>query len=64
VLEHRSRDLLVGSQRSNDTGFERVVYDYAFDPANLPQWAPGLGSSVEHVDGQFRHNLGTFLATR
>lgn len=26
------------------------VYDYASDPANLPQWAPGLGSSVEKVD--------------
>jgi hypothetical protein len=26
------------------------VYDYAFDPANLPQWAPGLGRSVENVD--------------
>ena len=25
------------------------VYDYAGDPANLPQWAPGLGSSVEKV---------------
>jgi hypothetical protein len=30
------------------------VYDYASEPANLPQWAPGLGSSVEHVgDGWF-----------
>jgi hypothetical protein len=28
-------------------------YDYASDPANLPQWAPGLGSSVENVDGQW-----------
>jgi hypothetical protein len=26
------------------------VYDYASDPANLPHWAPGLGSSVENVD--------------
>jgi hypothetical protein len=25
------------------------VYDYASDPANLPRWAPGLGSSVEKV---------------
>jgi hypothetical protein len=25
------------------------VYDYASDPANLPQWAPGLGSPVEKV---------------
>jgi Polyketide cyclase / dehydrase and lipid transport len=29
------------------------VYDYAADPANLPQWAPGLGSSVEKIDGQW-----------
>jgi hypothetical protein len=29
------------------------VYDYASDPANLPNWAPGLGSSVEDVDGQW-----------
>jgi Polyketide cyclase / dehydrase and lipid transport len=29
------------------------VYDYASDPANLPQWAPGLGSSVENVDGKW-----------
>jgi hypothetical protein len=29
------------------------VYDYASDPANVPQWAPGLGSSVEKVDGRW-----------
>ena len=29
------------------------VYDYAADPANLPQWAPGLGSSVENSAGQW-----------
>jgi hypothetical protein len=29
------------------------VYEYASDPANLPQWAPGLGSSVEQVDGRW-----------
>ncbi len=29
------------------------VYEYACDPANLPNWAPGLGSSVENVDGQW-----------
>jgi hypothetical protein len=29
------------------------VYAYARDPANLPQWAPGLGSSVEQVNGQW-----------
>jgi hypothetical protein len=26
------------------------VYGYASDPANLPQWAPGLGSSVELIN--------------
>ena len=30
-----------------------VVYAYASDPANLPRWAPGLGSSVTEVDGQW-----------
>lgn len=29
------------------------VYAYARDPANLPQWAPGLGSSVEQVKGHW-----------
>jgi hypothetical protein len=31
----------------------REVYDYASQPANLPQWAPGLGTSAEHVDGRW-----------
>ncbi len=29
------------------------VYEYASDPVNLPTWAPGLGTSVEQVDGQW-----------
>ena len=29
------------------------VYDYASDPANIPEWAPGLGTAVEEVDGQW-----------
>jgi hypothetical protein len=29
------------------------VYEYASDPANLPRWAPGLGDSVENVDGRW-----------
>ena len=29
------------------------VYDYIANPANLPQWAAGLGSSVARVDGQW-----------
>jgi hypothetical protein len=31
----------------------RDVYDYASDPSHLPEWAPGLGSSIELVDGQW-----------
>ncbi len=29
------------------------VYEFAVEPANLPRWAPGLGSAVEQVDGQW-----------
>jgi hypothetical protein len=29
------------------------VYAFASNPANIPQWAPGLGSSVEQVEGQW-----------
>ncbi|MCA2218744.1 SRPBCC family protein [Wangella sp. NEAU-J3] len=29
------------------------VYDYASDPARLPEWAPGLGTSIALVDGQW-----------
>jgi len=29
------------------------VYEYAADPANLPEWARGLGSAVESADGRW-----------
>jgi hypothetical protein len=29
------------------------VYAYASNPANLPEWAPGLGSSIDEIDGQW-----------
>jgi hypothetical protein len=29
------------------------VYEYASNPANLPAWAPGLGTAVEQVDGRW-----------
>ncbi|GAB3932698.1 SRPBCC family protein [Kribbella albertanoniae] len=29
------------------------VYAYASNPANLPEWAPGLCSSIEQVDGDW-----------
>jgi hypothetical protein len=35
------------------------VYEYASDPANLPQWAPGLGHSVANVDGQWFVETGS-----
>lgn len=31
----------------------REVYDYAADPGHLPEWAPGLATTVEQVDGQW-----------
>jgi hypothetical protein len=38
------------------TRIERLadeVYDYAVDPANLSKWAPGLGSCVDNIDGNW-----------
>ncbi|MGP3977974.1 SRPBCC family protein [Streptomyces sp. 8N114] len=29
------------------------VYAYASDPANVPSWAQGLGSSIEKIDAQW-----------
>ena len=29
------------------------VYEFVVDPANIPSWAPGLGSAVENVDGHW-----------
>src|ERR1700761_4509016 len=29
------------------------VYEYTSNPANVPQWAPGLGKAVEQIDGQW-----------
>jgi hypothetical protein len=29
------------------------VYEFASDPLHLPEWAQGLGNSVENVDGQW-----------
>lgn len=31
----------------------REVYEYAADPANLPEWASGLGQAVENIDGRW-----------
>ncbi len=44
------------SSRHIDERIDRPVdevYAYTSDPANLPTWASGLGTSVERVDGQW-----------
>jgi uncharacterized protein YndB with AHSA1/START domain len=41
---------MVSESRHISESIERPaaeVYDYASDPAHLPEWALGLGSSVE-----------------
>jgi hypothetical protein len=30
-----------------------AAYEYASNPGNLPEWAPGLGSSVTEIDGSW-----------
>jgi hypothetical protein len=47
-MERETRHL---SQRIEASADE--VYEYASDPANVPEWAPGLGTSVERVDGRW-----------
>ncbi|MGP3989747.1 SRPBCC family protein [Streptomyces sp. 3N207] len=43
-----SRHLSVRIDRTVDD-----VYAYASDPANVPSWARGLGSSIETIDAQW-----------
>src|SRR4051812_37156812 len=43
-----SRHLSVHIDRS-----AQHVYDYASDPSHLPEWALGLGSSIELIDGEW-----------
>jgi hypothetical protein len=45
------------------------VYDYASDPANMPEWAAGLGSGIREVDGDWyiettEGRVGIVLAPR
>jgi hypothetical protein len=30
-----------------------AVYEFAADPSRMPQWASGLGSGIEQVDGRW-----------
>jgi hypothetical protein len=39
------------NQRINRPADE--IYTYVSNPENLPEWAPGLGSAVEQVDGRW-----------
>ncbi len=48
AMASESRHISVRVERSRD-----VVYDYVLAPANFPEWASGLGSSVEEVDGRW-----------
>lgn len=47
-MSHDTRHLSVRIARPVED-----VYAYASDPAHLPTWAPGLGTEVEHADGQW-----------
>jgi hypothetical protein len=44
----QSRHISAWMERTADE-----VYEYASSPANLPEWAAGLGTSVELVDGRW-----------
>jgi uncharacterized protein YndB with AHSA1/START domain len=35
-----------------------AVYAYAADPAHLPEWAPGLCTAIEQVDGRWVADSG------
>jgi hypothetical protein len=35
------------------------VYEYVVDPANIPNWAQGLGTAVENVDGRWFVGTGS-----
>jgi hypothetical protein len=43
-----SRNVSVAIDRPDE-----AVYAFAADPANLPLWAAGLGSSIEFIDGRW-----------
>jgi uncharacterized protein YndB with AHSA1/START domain len=46
----------LSSSRHISTHIDRSaaeVYEYASDPAHLPEWAPGLCTSVSPVDGRW-----------
>jgi hypothetical protein len=48
TMKSESRHISVWIDRPADE-----IYEYASDPANLPQWAFGLGSSVGKIGGRW-----------
>lgn len=49
-------DTVTSESRHLSTHIDRSaqdVYAYASDPSHVPEWAPGLGSSIELIDGQW-----------
>ena len=50
-MSHTTADSVHISERIDRPVHE--VYEYAVDPAHLPEWAPGLGDAVENVDGHW-----------
>jgi Polyketide cyclase / dehydrase and lipid transport len=49
-------ETMASDSRHISTHIDRLaqeVYDYASNPSNLPEWAPGLAGSVERIDGQW-----------
>lgn len=45
---HNSMHVSVSVNRAADE-----VYGFVSDPANLPQWAAGLGGSIEKIEGEW-----------
>ena len=52
-MDTESRHLSVHVDRS-----AAEVYAYASDPARLPEWAAGLGSAVEQIEGRWYVQTG------
>ncbi len=44
---------ILGTSAPGSTALAARCTGFAADPANLPKWASGLGTSVELVDGQW-----------
>ena len=54
VMPSESRHLSETIERSATD-----VYEFVSDPANIPRWAQGLGTTVENVDGRWLLGTGS-----